>query len=93
MSAYISGLPAWQILCIAGVLLVILEMATPAMFFLNLAYFIKHDFSEKSLENIKIFWGDFLANPLILCETYYDYFVHLSFHLLMLFLCLVPCWS
>ena len=37
MSAYMAALPAWQILCIAGVLLVILEMATPAMFFLNLA--------------------------------------------------------
>lgn len=37
MSAYISELPVWQILCIAGILLVILEMATPAMFFLNLA--------------------------------------------------------
>lgn len=53
-----------------------LLLAVAGMFFLNLAYFIKHDFSEKSLENIKIFWGDFLANPLILCETYYDYFVH-----------------
>ena len=37
MFVYLSSLPYWQIFAISGILLVILEMLTPAMFFLNLA--------------------------------------------------------
>ena len=31
------GMPLWQLLCIAGVVLVIVEIMTPTMFCLNLA--------------------------------------------------------
>ena len=60
MEIDLIAMPGWQILCIAGVLLIILEMLTPAMFFLNLALacFVTAFFSlyTSNLSILAIIW-------------------------------------